>query len=120
MKSFIISENQLKRNILKESYSDKAIMIKNFLDSNFMRATFTKTGDDGLKKDIGVFVQLDSHRLPTDTQLTADSVFDIVQDKFSKIITDKQERDRFIIRVMKDWYANAKGLKDGNLSTYDF
>ena len=120
MKTFILSEGQIKRSILKESYSDKVIMIKNFLDSNFMRARFTKNGDDGLKKDVGVFVQLDSNRLPTDTQLTADSVFDIVQNKFNKIITDKQERDRFIIRVIKDWYSRAKGLKDGNLSKYDF
>ena len=120
MRTFKLTENQLKKNILLESYSDKVIMIKNFLDSNFMRATFTKNGDDGLKKNVGVFVQLDSNRLPTDTQLTADSVFDIVQNKYNKILTDKNERDRFIIRVIKDWYNNAKGLKDGNLSKYDF
>lgn len=120
MKTFIITEEQLKKNILRESYSDKAIMIKNFLDSNFMRATFTKTGDDGLKKNVGIFVQLDSNRLPTDTQLTAETVFDIVQNKFNNILTDKKERDRFIIQVMKDWYSNAKGLKDGTLSKYDF
>lgn len=120
MKTFILSEEQLKKNILRESYSDKAIMIKNFLDSNFMRATFTKTGDDGLKKNVGIFVQLDSNRLPTDTQLTAETVFDIVQNKFNNILTDKKERDRFIIQVMKDWYSNAKDLKNGTLSKYDF
>lgn len=120
MKTFILSEEQLKKNILRESYSDKAIMIKNFLDSNFMRATFTKTGDDGLKKNVGIFVQLDSNRLPTDTQLTAETVFDIVQNKFNNILTDKKERDRFIIQVMKDWYNNAKDLKNGTLSKYDF
>ena len=120
MKTFILSEEQLKKNILRESYSDKAIMIKNFLDSNFMRATFTKTGDDGLKKNVGIFVQLDSNRLPTDTQLTAETVFDIIQNKFNNILTDKKERDRFIIQVMKDWYNNAKDLKNGTLSKYDF
>ena len=120
MKTFILSEEQLKKNILRESYSDKAIMIKNFLDSNFMRATFTKTGDDGLKKNVGIFVQLDSNRLPTDTQLTAETVFDIIQNKFNNILTDKKERDRFIIQVMKDWYSNAKDLKNGTLSKYDF
>ena len=120
MKTFILSEEQLRKNILRESYSDKAIMIKNFLDSNFMRATFTKTGDDGLKKNVGIFVQLDSNRLPTDTQLTAETVFDIVQNKFNNILTDKKERDRFIIQVMKDWYSNAKDLKNGTLSKYDF
>jgi hypothetical protein len=120
MKTFIISEEKLKKNILKESYGDKAVLIKNFLDANFMRATFTKNGDDGLKKNIGIFVQLDSNKLPTDTQLTADSVFDIVQNKFNKIISDKTERNRFIIRVIKDWYNNEKGLKDGTLSVYDF
>jgi hypothetical protein len=86
-----------------------------------MRAKFTQTGDDGLKKSIGVFVQLDDNHLPTDSQLTADSVFDIVQDKFNKILNnDNKERDRFIIRVIKDWYNNEKGLKDGTLSAYDF
>ena len=120
MKTFKLTENQLKKNLLNESYSDKVIMIKNFLDSNFMRATFTKSGDDGLKKNVGVFVQLDSNRLPTDTQLTAETVFDIVQNKFNNILTDKKERDRFIIRVMKDWYSNSKDLKNGTLSKYDF
>ena len=120
MKTFKLTENQLKKNLLNESYSDKVIMIKNFLDSNFMRATFTKSGDDGLKKNVGVFVQLDSNRLPTDTQLTAETVFDIVQNKFNNILTDKNERDRFIIRVMKDWYSNSKDLKNGTLSKYDF
>lgn len=124
MKTFILSENklnELKKNIIKESYGDKAILVKKFLDNNFMRATFTQTGDDGLKKSIGVFVQLDDNHLPTDSQLTADSVFDIVQDKFNKILNnDNKERDRFIIRVIKDWYNNEKGLNDGNLSAYDF
>ena len=84
-----------------------------------MRATFEKIGDDGLVKNMGVFIQLNDKHLPTENRLMADGVFDVIQNKFNKILSDKKERDKFLIRVIKDWYDN-KISKEGCLSKYDF
>ena len=122
MKKVILSENKLnniREEILKESFSDKVLRLKKFLDGNFMRATFQETGDDGTIKKTGIFIQLDGGK-PTKSSLKADSVFDILQNKFVKILGNKNKRDNFLIRVIKDWYGNKKGMKDGILSKYDF
>jgi len=122
MKTFIVNENNfnaLKKKVLSESYNDKVVLVKNFLDNNFMRATFEQPGDDGVIKKMGVFIQLNDKHLPTDSKLMADGVFDILQNKFVKILSDKKERDRFLIRLIKDWYEN-KISKEGCLSKYDF
>ncbi len=123
MRTFILTEdkvNKLKREMIRESFGDKVVLVKNFLDSNFMRATLTQNDDNGLKKNVGVFIQLGPNRLPTDTRLDRESVLDIVQNKFNKILTDKKERDRFLLQVIDDWYYNKKNLKNGVLSRYDF
>ena len=122
MKKIVLNENKvnvIEEEIIKESFSDKVLLLKKFLDGNFMRATFQETGDDGTIKKKGIFIQLDGGK-PTKSSLAADSVFDILQDKFVKILGDKKKRDNFIIRVIKDWYNNEKGMKDGILTKYDF
>jgi hypothetical protein len=122
MKTFILSEGKLdslKKTIIAESYGDKVLLVKKYLDDNYMRATFEKQGDDGSIKTMGIFVQLNDKHLPTDSRLMADGVFDILQNKFVKILGDKGERDRFLIQVIKDWYDNRIS-KEGCLSRYDF
>ena len=122
MKKFILNEeklNTLKKNVIQESYGDKVLIVKKFLDDNYMRASFEEIGDDGLVKNMGIFIQLNDKHLPTDNRLMADSVFDVLQNKFIKILSDKTERDKFLIRIIKDWYDN-KISKEGCLSKYDF
>lgn len=122
MKTFILSEGKLdslKKTIIAESYGDKVLLVKKYLDDNYMRATLEKQGDDGSIKTMGIFVQLNDKHLPTDSRLMADGVFDILQNKFVKILGDKGERDRFLIQVIKDWYDNRIS-KEGCLSRYDF
>ena len=122
MKKFILSEkgvNTLKKNMIEESYSDKVALVKQFLDGNFMRANFEKKGDDGTIRNIGVFIQLNPNKLPTDYSLGIGDVFDMVQDKFSSILSDRSERDKFLMQAIKDWY-DKKITSSGNLSSYDF
>jgi hypothetical protein len=70
-------------------------------------------------KRTGIFIQLDDKRMPTKSMMSATSVFDMIQDKFKKILPNKNKRNKFLIRLIKDWYNN-KITKDGVLSTYDF
>lgn len=122
MKKIILTEeklNTVKREIIEESFCDKVILVKKFLDGNFMRGSIEKTADDGTMKKTGVFIQLDDKHMPTKSTISATSVFDMIQDKFKKILSDKNKRNKFLIRLIKDWYNN-KITKDGVLSTYDF
>ncbi len=122
MKTLILNEdrlNILKKKVIEESFCDKVLLVKKFLDGNFMRGTIEKTGDDGTIKKTGIFIQLDDKHMPTKSSIGAESVFDMIQDKFSKIVPDRGQRDKFLIRLIKDWYDN-KITKDGRLSAYDF
>ena len=122
MKTLILNEdrlNRLKDKIIEESFCDTVLLVKKFLDGNFMRGTIEKTGDDGTMKKAGIFIQLDDKHMPTKSNIGAETLFDMIQDKFSSILPDKQARDKFIIRMIKDWYDN-KITKDGTLSAYDF
>ena len=122
MKKVIFSESTariVKNELLKESYDDKVTLVQKFLDDNFMRAYMTKTDDHGLKKNIGIFVQLGANKIPTDTQLMVSDVFDIVQDHFKNILGDKKERDGFLKQAIKDWF-DKKITKNGSLSSYNF
>lgn len=121
MKRFILSEEgvkTLKKKMLEESYSDKVDLVKKFLDGNFMRGNYERKGDDGTIRNIGVFIQLNpNNKLPTDYSLGIRDVFDMVQDKFSKILSDINERDGFLMQAIKDWY-DKKITSSGNLSNY--
>lgn len=122
MKTLILNEdklNTLKDKIIEESYCDKVLLVKKFLNRNFMRGSIEKTADDGTMKRTGIFIQLDDKHMPTKSMMSATSVFDMIQDKFKKILSNKNKRNKFLIRLIKDWYNN-KITKDGVLSTYDF
>lgn len=105
--------NILKQRILEESYSDKIEIVKQYLDRNFMRATFEKDGEN-----VGVFVKL-SNGVPTEKSMWKQDVLDILDSRFNNIIKDKKERDGFLNQVLNDWYNN-KISKYGSLSTYNW
>ena len=112
MKRFILSENGLK-NIINESYGDKVMLVKDYLDKNFMRAALEKGG-----KNIAIFVKL-NNSLPTDVSYWEQDVLDILERDFLDLISDKKERDGFLKQALTDWYYN-KISKFGSLSNYDF
>ena len=123
MKKVIITEDAerfLIKRILQESdYSAKVELVKKFLDKNFARGAYSSKNDDGTLQDSDIVVQLDSRHQPTKTILSDVQLFYIVQNKFKNILSDKKERDGFLKRVIKDWYAH-KIRKNGSLSKYDF
>ena len=112
--------NVIKEEILKESFSDKVLMCKKYLDNNFMRASCDKKLNGGEIGSLNVFVQLNKKtKLPTKYVKSYQEVVDILQNKYLDIIGDKTERDGFIKQVVKDWY-NRDITKNGTLSSYKF
>jgi uncharacterized protein (DUF111 family) len=123
MKKIIISED--KEHLLYEEamleemfggWGDKVKSIKDYLDKNFARAAATMFGEDGKPQIKQVVAWLDDYKQVVKT-LTEVQLFYIIQDQFKKIISDKKERDKFLIQVLKDWYNN-KITKNYSLSVY--
>lgn len=128
MKKIIISEDKqelLMSLILNESLSDgyqssNVLKIKEYLDSNFTKATndigtFDDNGDRVRQSYVAL---LDNNknviRLMTDRQ-----VFDLLQEKFKTIMPnntdeERKKRDQFIKKVLVSWYNN-KITKEGSL-----
>ena len=97
-------------------WGDKVKSIKDYLDKNFARAAATMFGEDGKPQIKQVVAWLDDYKQIVKT-LTEVQLFYIIQDQFKKIISDKKERDKFLIQVLKDWYNN-KITKNYSLSVY--
>ena len=123
MKKIIINESQesalLEEAVIEEMFGgwgEKVKVIKDYLDKNFSRANATIFGKDGRPQTQEVVAWLDKYKQIVKT-LTDVQLFYIIQDQFKKIISDKQERDKFIIQVLKDWY-NHKISKNYSLSVY--
>jgi len=122
MKQIIISENKehvIEEEIIQElfgGWGDKVKLVKDYLDKNFARAAATIFGSDGRPQVKQVVAWLDDYKQVVKT-LTDVQLFYVIQDQFKKILPNKEERDKFIIQVLKDWYNN-KISKNYSLSVY--
>lgn len=123
MKKIIIKEDKEKvlceEILIQEMFNgwgDKVKSIKDYLDKNFARANETIFGEDGRPKIQKVVAWLDDYKQVVKT-LNDVQLFYIIQDEFKNIIPDKNERDKFIIQVIKHWY-NHKISKNYSLSVY--
>ena len=123
MKKIIINEN--KEHLLYEEavieemfggWGEKVKAVKDYLDKNFARAAATIFGSDGRPQIQQVVAWLDDYKQVVKT-LTDVQLFYVIQDQFKKILPNKEERDKFIIQVLKDWY-NHKISKNYSLSVY--
>ena len=92
----------------------KVLVVKKFLDDNFVRAAVPTIGNDGYSKTL-LIVGMKGTDGKVIRNMYAQQLFDLLQDKFKNIYLDKQKRDNFLKRVMKDWY-DKKITKDGLLS----
>jgi hypothetical protein len=123
MKKIIITEEKehllYEEAVLEEMFGgwgDKVKAVKDYLDKNFARASATIFGEDGRPQVKQVVAWLDDYKQIVKT-LTEVQLFYIIQDQFKKILSNKEERDKFIIQVLKDWYNN-KITKNYSLSVY--
>ena len=112
--------NELKQR-LSESYfvePEKVKIVEKFLDDNFVKGAIPSIGEDGYAKAILIV----GMKIPYSDELknmTATQAFYMLQDKFSKIYSDTKQRDRFLKKVLIDWY-NGKISKHGLLSVNNY
>ena len=130
MKQIIISEDKEKKlikTILKEEsngWADKVSIVTDFLDKNFVKAVNSEIGEDGLPKNKGMVIMVDSYKQPLQ-YLSDTDLFYMVQDKFKNILPadDDSEnpthfnRDKFLKQIIIDWYHN-KISQYGSLTQY--
>lgn len=107
----------IKQIINEANYSDKVSLVKKFLDDNFLKASNSIIGDNGRPKNQGIVIWVDSFKQPKQYMTDVD-LFYVVQDEFKNIVSDKNDRDKFLKQCIKDWYHN-KISKNNNLSIYE-
>lgn len=120
-KKIIITEEQeqqlLEFLILEKTYpidTNKVLLMKNYLDKHFKRGSLAEFGANGLPVNTPVVGLLNNGQVVKN--LNAKQLFDILEDEFRGMFSDKIQRSKFIVQVIKDWYNN-KISKEGLLST---
>ena len=122
-KKIIITESQFKelKKRISESYfvePEKVKIVKNFLDDNFVRGAIPSIGEDGMGKAVLIV----GMKVPYSDKLknmSATQVFYLLQSKYPHIYSDTKQRDKFLKKVLIDWY-NDKISKDGLLSQNNY
>lgn|SRR5574344_772199 len=112
-------ENMLIKHIIKEEienvgWGNKVLTVKKYLDKNFVRTSSSVIGNDGqLGKDETVAWVDDKGKV---LKILSDKeVFYMLQEKYKNILSNKDERDKFLKQIIKDWYAK-KITKNGTLT----
>ena len=120
-KKIIITEKQeqqlLEHLICEQTFpidTNKVLLVKNYLDKHFKKGTLAEFGENGLPVNTPVVGLLNNGEVVKN--LTARQLYDILEDEFKGMYSNKIQLSKFIARVIKDWYAN-KISKDGLLST---
>lgn len=94
--------------------TDKVKAIVKYLDKSFKRGTMNGIGSDGFPMSLPIVAMLGAGgevlKNMTDKQL-----FYLLQDRFSKLYSDTDIRDRLLKQIIKDWYPK-KITKDGLLT----
>ena len=114
-------ENRKKRNI-NESFNfiepNKILIIKNYLDNNFVRAGIDIIGSDSLPQKKPVIGMKNSNGEIV-KNFTPQQIFFLLQEKFKKIYDNKEKRNKLLKQVIIDWF-NDKITKEGLLSVNQY
>lgn len=120
-KKIIITEKQeqqlLEHLIVEQEFPiepQKVLLVKSFLDKNFKRGNLSEFGDNGLPTNNPVVGLL--HNGEVVKNLTARQLFDVLEEEFKGMFSNKIQRSKFLAKVIQDWYAN-KISKEGLLTS---
>lgn len=120
-KKIIITEQQeqtlLEHLIMEKTYPidpNKVLLVKAYLDKNFKKGKLAQFGDDGMPEGLSVAGMMSGGNVVKN--LTARQLFDILENEFRGMFSDKIQRSKFLAQVIKDWYA-GRISKEGLLST---
>ena len=83
----------------------KVLIVKRYLDKGFKRGKMSGLGEDGYPKDVKIVAMLSTDGTPL-KNMTAKQLFYLLQDRFSKMFSDKKQRDEFLWTTMNDWYEH--------------
>ena len=110
MVKILLTEEKIAKNLIYEAFgnmSDRIKLVKNYLDSNFVKAKRTVMGKDGTPETEEVVLWVDEFKKPV-KPLTDVQLFEILQSRkeFKNMFEDDNERDEFLKDVIKAWYNN--------------
>lgn len=118
-KKIIITEKQeqqlLEHLIVEQEFPiepNKVLLVKAYLDKNFKKGNLEefKNGTPGVTPVVG---RLLNGKVVQN--LNARQLFDVLEDEFRGMFSNKIQRSKFLAQVIKDWYANEI-TKEGLLS----
>ncbi len=110
-KTVIITEQEEQRligNILQEAFyptSDKVLAIKSYLDKNFKKQELDSLDVNGYPIKEKTVMLLSKEKQPLKT-LNMKELLRLLDDKFHKMISDNDDRKKFLKQVIVDWYRN--------------
>lgn len=117
---FIIDEHieqELFKSVIVESFyptTELVLQIKKYLDKNFAKTEIDDIGENGYPIKIKSAVLLSDKKQPLKT-LQPRELLMLLDDNFHKIITNDDDRKKFLKQVIRDWF-NGKISKEGVLS----
>ena len=94
---------------------EKVLMVKAFLDKNYMKGIKNIIGADGVPTTTQVIYLAFNGQPVEDGEIDQESLKDTLIEKYKDMFVDEDEREKFLGQVMKDWYHNKIGLY-GSLS----
>ena len=110
------TEREIIGDILTEAFSpstEKVLLVKNYLDKNFAPVQIDDIDANGYPiKD--KMVNMLSNGQPLKTMSLKEFLL-LLDDKFHAIITDDEDRKKFLKQIIKDWYS-GRLTKNGLLS----
>lgn len=111
------AENEYVADMLTEALypvGEKVLIIKKYLDNDFSRSMIDDIDANGYPTKIKTVIMLSKDKQPLKT-MKMDELVLLLADKFIKMISDENDRKKFLTQVANDWY-DKKIDKNGVLS----
>ena len=82
---------------------EKVLIVKKFLDDNFVRAGLPTIGEDGYSTTIPIVSMKDTTGTPA-KNMSDKQTYELLKDKFAHIYSSAKQTNKFLAQVLKDWY----------------
>lgn len=106
-------ERIMEASIPTQEEGSKRLIVKDFLDKNFVKANIASPTYGSIPKNQAIVVMLDTNKKPVKS-LSDIQLFYLLQEQFKNILPI-QQRDVFLKQTIVAWYNN-KITRNGNLT----
>lgn len=107
-------ERIMEESMPMQEEGQKRLMVKDFLDKNFVKANIASPTYGSIPKNQSIVVMVDTNKNPIKS-LSDIQLFYLLQEQFKNILPIRQ-RDVFLKQTIIAWYNN-KITRNGNLTT---